>query len=130
MNMTENTAIAAELYRTAIGLKQYTASKLFWKTNRNKLRDALHTMRRLVSEIEVTDAYSDEYRALLSQMDHLLDSCLACLENREKGYRTKVYRYILAFHNMPRAFLSIGDRAKITPKEAVEYSMSYLNNTE
>lgn len=37
-----------------------------------------------------------------------------------------VHRYIFGFHNLPRAFLSLSDKMKISPTDAWNYSKPYL----
>ena len=70
--------------------------------------------------------YSDEYEELLFDMHFILSECINSAVKRKKGYVSTISRYIKAFHNYPRAFLSLADKSKISPLEAIEYSKSYL----
>ena len=71
---------------------------------------------------------SETYRGLLFRMHRMLTACQRELSAREKGYARRAQTYMLAFHNLPRAFLSVSDRARISPEEAERYSDSYLKN--
>ena len=70
--------------------------------------------------------YSSQYLNLLMQMRYVLDACQTELQTRKKGYLRRVQLYLMGFHNYPRAFLSLEDRAVISAEDAVEYSASYL----
>ncbi len=70
--------------------------------------------------------YSNEYNDVIFQMHLILSECINSVMKKEKGYIHTVSRYIKAFHNLPRAFLSITDRSKISPSDAIKYSKSYL----
>lgn len=71
--------------------------------------------------------YSEEYDDLLLKMSFILFCCIKVLTEKKKGYQQAFQTYILAFHNLPRAFLSVADRRKITPQEALEYAKSYIS---
>ena len=77
---------------------------------------------------EATDEpdYSDEYENVIFRMHSILSMCINSAMQKEKGYIRTVSGYIKAFHNLPRAFLSITDKSKISPSAAIEYSKSYL----
>ena len=70
--------------------------------------------------------YSDEYEEVLFEMHFILSECLNVIMKRKKGYISTISRYIKAFHNYPRVFLSLADKSKISPQDAIEYSKSYL----
>ena len=72
--------------------------------------------------------FSAEYEALLPEMQRILSSCIDILLQKKKGYINSVSLYIKAFHNYPRAFLSLTDKSKISAEEAIEYSKSYLKS--
>ena len=72
--------------------------------------------------------FSAEYEALLPEMQRILSSCIDILLQKKKGYIDRINLYIKAFHNYPRAFLSLTDKAKISPEQAIEYSKVYLIN--
>ena len=78
--------------------------------------------------IEASDEsdYSDEYEDVIFQMHSILSACINSAIKKEKGYILTVSSYIKAFHNLPRAFLSITDESRISPSNAIEYSKSYL----
>ena len=70
--------------------------------------------------------FSDSYEKVLFQMQEILYACTSELTCRKKGYSERISLYLMGFHNLPRAFLSVTDRSKISPDEAIEYSASYL----
>ena len=72
-------------------------------------------------------AFPNEYDDVIFQMHLILSRCINSIVKKEKGYLNTVSRYIKAFHNLPRAFLSITDKSKISPSDAIAYSKSYLN---
>ena len=79
-----------------------------------------------LKEATAMSDYSDEYEELLFDMHFILSECINSAVERKKGYVSTISRYIKAFHNYPRAFLSLADKSKISPPEAIEYSKSYL----
>ena len=79
-----------------------------------------------LKEATAMSDYSDEYEELLFDMHFILSECINSAVKRKKGYVSTISRYIKAFHNYPRAFLSLADKSKISPLEAIEYSKSYL----
>lgn len=70
--------------------------------------------------------YSPQYQDLLMQMRYILGACENELKTKKKGYLHRVQLYLMGFHNYPRAFLSLEERAVISAEDAVEYSASYL----
>ena len=70
--------------------------------------------------------FSTQYDDLIFQMNFILSSCINALSRKDKGYKESAMRYILAFHNLPRAFLPLDDRRKASPSEAWEFSKAYL----
>ena len=79
-----------------------------------------------LKEATAMSDYSNEYEELLFDMHFILSECINSAVKRKKGYVSTISRYIKAFHNYPRAFLSLADKSKISPLEAIEYSKSYL----
>ena len=79
-----------------------------------------------LKEATAMSDYSDEYEELLFDMHFILSECINSAVKRKKGYVSTISRYIKAFHNYPRAFLSLADKSKISPTDAIEYSKSYL----
>ena len=71
--------------------------------------------------------FSADYEELLFKMHWILSSCINSATQKRKGYINSINLYIKAFHNFPRAFLSLTDKSKISALEAIEYSKSYLN---
>ena len=80
----------------------------------------------LLREASDESDYSDEYEDVIFRMHSILSECINSAIKKEKGYILTVSSYIKAFHNLPRAFLSITDKSKISPSNAIEYSKSYL----
>ena len=81
----------------------------------------------LLREASDKSDYSDEYDDIIFQMHLILSMCINSIVKKEKGYMNTVSRYIKAFHNLPRAFLSMTDKNRLSPSDAIEYSKSYLN---
>ena len=79
-----------------------------------------------LKEATAMSDYSDVYEELLFDMHFILSECINSAVKRKKGYVSTISRYIKAFHNYPRAFLSLADKSKISPTDAIEYSKSYL----
>lgn len=82
----------------------------------------------LLKEAEERSDHSPEYRDIIFQMHLILSVCINSVTEKRKGYIETVSRYIKAFHNFPRVFLSITNRSRISPSDAVEYSKSYLKS--
>jgi hypothetical protein len=80
----------------------------------------------LLREASDESNYSHEYDDVIFQMHLILLKCINSAMKKEKGYILTVSSYIKAFHNLPRAFLSITDKSRISPAEAIDYSKSYL----
>ena len=80
---------------------------------------------RLKVSFDTSDS-SPEYHEVVFQMQKLLSSCIFELTQKKKGYLDRTSMYIKAFHNLPRAFLSITDKEKILPQEALKYALAYL----
>ena len=80
----------------------------------------------LLREASDESNYSHEYDDVIFQMHLILLKCINSAIKKEKGYINTVSSYIKAFHNLPRAFLSITDKYKISPADAIDYSKSYL----
>ena len=80
----------------------------------------------LLNEAAEEADFSDSYEEVLFQMQEILCACVLELTQRKKGYPERVSLYLMGFHNLPRAFLSVMDRSKISPNEAIEYSAPYL----
>lgn len=87
--------------------------------NKEELSNAL-------KEASAMADYSDEYEELLFEMHFILSECVNSVVQTKKGYINTISRYIKAFHNYPRAFLSLADKSKISPMDAIEFSKSYL----
>lgn len=72
--------------------------------------------------------YSAKYEELLFLMHSILSECINSIVKKGKGCVNTISRHIMAFHNLPRAFLSISDRDGISMEDAIEYSKSYLKH--
>lgn len=70
----------------------------------------------------VTDL-SPEYDDLLFRMHLILSDGLSAVMRKDGD---SAWRCMAAFHNLPRAFLSLGDTGRISPQDAWEWSKSYL----
>ena len=70
----------------------------------------------------VTDL-SPEYDGLLFRMHLILSDSLSAVMRKDGD---SAWRCMAAFHNLPRAFLSLGDTGRISPQDAWEWSKSYL----
>ena len=70
----------------------------------------------------VTDL-SPEYDDLLFHMRLILSDGLSAVMRKDGD---SAWRSMAAFHNLPRAFLSLGDTGRISPQDAWEWSKSYL----
>ena len=69
----------------------------------------------------VTDL-SPEYDDLLFSMHLILSDGLSAIMRKDGD---SAWRCMAAFHNLPRAFLSLGDSQRISPRDALEWSKSY-----
>ena len=110
-----------------VGMKELTDDKIYEITDKFKIIDI--DVNNLTTELvsaESMSNFSKEYNTVISEMSDILSLCMQELCEKRVGYRKRVRSCILAFHNLPRAFLPISDRLKITPKEAIEYSNLYL----
>ncbi len=92
-----------------------------------------HTYHYDISELSEplknADAHTDlsaEYDDLLFHMHLILSDGLSAVIHQSKGYRNHVWRCMTGFHNLPRAFLSLGDSQRISPQDALEWSKSYF----
>ena len=70
----------------------------------------------------ITDL-TPEYDDLLFRMRLILSDGLSAIMRKD---RDSAWRCMAAFHNLPRAFLSLGDTGRISPEDAWEWSKSYL----
>ncbi len=128
-NVMKRAKQAMLLYEMAIAMKQYDVSALRWRWRRNRLLYELWCMRIATARLRTSaeeERLADDYLSLLDRMDNILADSEDLLRCRGKGYRENVRKNLLAFHNLPRAFLSVTDRAKLTPHDAWEYSKAYL----
>lgn len=121
---------AEEIYAKSIQLKKFNVNSLRFKSNRWALQNDLNEIHSLVGSIlrclySETD-YSIEYYELALFMDKMLFECIGFLIAKDKNCRKTVFRYLLGFHNLPRAFLPEGEPMKISPEEAMDYFRPYL----
>lgn len=80
----------------------------------------------ILKDASAESDYPIEYEDLLFQMHFILSECINNIMHTKKCNIATVSRYIKAFHNFPRAFLSLTDSSKISPEDALEYSKSYI----
>jgi hypothetical protein len=83
-------------------------------------------LRSLLNEASAESNITKEYRDLLFHMNLVLSSCIYEVSGAKSECTESVRKYICGFHNMPRAFLSISDKMKISPTDAWNYSKPYL----
>ncbi len=100
--------------------------EIILSTLKNTFNFEIDELRDLLNEASPESDISQDYRDLLFRMNLILSSCIHKIAQRKNGYAETVRKYILGFHNMPRAFLSLSEKMKISPAEAWEYSKSYL----
>ncbi len=66
--------------------------------------------------------YAPEYEALLLEMSGILTSCIANIAKKQTGARESALSQMKVFHNLPRTFLSLESRQKISIQEARDYA--------
>ena len=76
-----------------------------------------------LKDAEAHTDLSPEYDDLLFHMHRILSDGLSAVMRKDGD---SAWRCMAAFHNLPRAFLSLGDTGKISPQDAWEWSKSYL----
>lgn len=89
-----------------------------------------HTYHYDISELSEplknADAHTDlsaEYDDPLFRMHLILSDGLSAVMRKDGD---SAWRCMAGFHNFPRAFLSLGDSQRISPRDALEWSMSYF----
>ena len=121
--------IAAMQFLThCVGSKYISSSKIPFIISvlQNTYEYETYELYALLNEASEKADFSDSYEEVLFQMQEILCACILELTQRKKGYPERVSLYLMGFHNLPRAFLSVMDRSKISPNEAIEYSAPYL----
>lgn len=82
------------------------------------------------------DNYID-YRPIYCLMNQIVNECKHLLGERKRKYKRKIYYLLMAFHNLPRAYLN--SKAKtiyniqekpISVEDAMQYSISYLKQKD
>ena len=76
-----------------------------------------------LKDAEAVTDLSPEYDDLLFHMHRILSDGLSAIMRKDGD---SAWRCMAAFHNLPKAFLSLGDTGKISPQDAWEWSKSYL----
>ena len=76
-----------------------------------------------LKDAEAHTDLSPEYDDLLFHMHRILSDGLSAVMRKDGD---SAWRCMAAFHNLPRAFLSLGDTGRISPQDAWEWSKSYL----
>ena len=122
--------LSQEIYEKSIQLKNYDERKLLLKRNRLTLLNELYQLQDmtdiLLSSLHSDSSFSYNYIEHAIFMKTSLAKCIVYLTSKGKNYRTTVKRYICGFHNLPRAFLSIDNKMKVSTAEAMEYFKPYL----
>ena len=122
--------LSQEIYEKSIQLKNYDERKLILKRNRLTLLNELYQLQDmtdiLLSSLHSDSSFSYNYIELAIFMKTSLAECIVYLTSKGKNYRTTIKRYICGFHNLPRAFLSIDNKMKVSTAEAMEYFKPYL----
>lgn len=101
-------------------------TEIILSTLKNTFNFETHELSDLLNKATAEADLSQEYQDLLFRMNLILSSCIYEITERKNGRADSVRRYICGFHNMPRAFLSLSDKMKISPADAWNYSESYL----
>lgn len=121
--------LAQDIYEKSIRLKKYDERNLLFKRNRTTLLNELYELQDmtdiLLSSLHNSSGFSNNYLELAIFMKTSLSECVDFLISKGKNYRGTVKRYIWEFHNLPRAFLPIDNKMKISPNEAMEYFKPY-----
>lgn len=122
--------IAKELYEKTMVLKKYSTFDLMQKGNRTALLSELQNDQQLafllLKELKNDLSYSSEYYELALFMCNSLFECVFSLALKKKNYRQTVWRYIHGFHNLPRAFLPLENKARVSAAQATDYYRTYL----
>lgn len=121
-------AIAENLYRKAVFLKMQESATLARRKSREQWFAVIADMRADLREMaDLWDnSFSYEYLDLIEEMEGLLKSCASCLTAKYPGYKARCGKYMQAFHNLPRAFLSLDNRMHISVAEARGYAGFWL----
>ena len=123
--------LAEELYNKSLALKKYCTSDLLKKRKRSELLDDLQLNQQIVFKIleclKNDLSYSSEYYDLAVFMCRSLFECVCFLASKKKNNRLTIWRYIHVFHNLPRAFLPLDNRARVSVADAMDYFGAYLN---
>jgi len=75
-----------------------------------------------LKDAEAVTDLSPEYDDLLFSMHLILSDGLSAIMRKDGD---SAWRCMAAFHNLPRAFLSLSDSQRISPRDALEWSKSY-----
>ena len=123
---------AMQFLTQCIGLKRIPASMLpaIISTLQNTYEYETEELYELLTQAHEEADFSTSYEKILFQMQEILYACISELTHRKKGYPERTTLYLMGFHNLPRAFLSVTDRLKISPNEAIEYSAPYLKQAK
>ncbi|MBO4769361.1 MAG: hypothetical protein J5563_01095 [Clostridia bacterium] len=122
--------LAEELYDKSLSLEKYSTFDLMLKRKRVVLLNELQTVQQLIcsilNELKTDLSYSSEYYELALFMCRNLFECVCFLASKTKNCRQTVWRYIHGFHNLPRAFLPLENKARLSVAEAMDYYKPYL----
>ena len=123
---------AMQFLTHCVGLKHISASMLpsIISILQNTYEYEKEELYELLREATKEADFSDSYEKVLFQMQEILYACISELTYRKKGCPERITLYLMGFHNLPRAFLSVRDRSKISPDQAIEYSAPYLKQVK
>ena len=125
-----NCLLSMQFLTHCVGMKSISLSQAEMIVSVLKDTNNLDTdsLEKLLKEASDESDLSVDYENLLFTMHWILSSCIDILLQKKKGYIDSINIYIKAFHNYPRAFLSLTDKSRISPEQAIEYSKVYLTN--
>ena len=124
-----NTLSAMQFLTHCVGMKSISLpqAEIIVSVLKNTYNYDTDTLLESLKEASDNSEFSADYEDLLFKMHWILSSCINSATQKRKGYINSINLYIKAFHNFPRAFLSLTDKSKISAQEAIEYSKSYMD---
>ena len=122
--------LAEQIYEKSLKLKKISTDDLLLKSKRIQALDDLCEIKPLISslllELKDNTLFSDEYFKLALLMYESVFESVVILSKKEKNYKTTAIKYIHGFHNLPRAFLPIENRMRISASDAMNYYSQYI----
>jgi hypothetical protein len=117
---------AIQLLVGCVGMSRFTDEQA------EALAKTLKTTYRIkadLAELKAADEHSDfseKHQDLIFKMNTIVSKCIKDTVEHKNGYMAKVNRLVLAFHNLPRAFLDSADGLSLSPEDAWSYSSAYF----